>query len=477
VNLSNLSNGKASFLIDNEFVMASSETICETIEYRSILVCPSSRKVLARAGVGGYHLPQVRIPLCGRPVVQLRKALKECWGLTVFVVDLLPAQTEVPRCVVAEVFLPDLPSELTPVAFEAIASRELSEDQRSRLASLFSEPSPLSASSLGWIDEAILWLESETARRLSSKERIEQVNAGGSFSLIRFPMDDGTEYWLKATGEPNVHELSITTLLSSLSENSLPSIVSVRASWNAWLMSGVSQPVDEVSTDPECARRTLGEAGASMAELQMNTQGCTQALIDAGAFDQSLNIFQEHSEAIFEFLEEAMARQTTTKVVRLERTRLQEIRKIFEVACGRLSRLDLPLTIVHGDMSCGNILTSYGRCQFIDWAEAYVSNPLISLQHLLLLNRIADSEHRNFVNQGIKEQYRRIWLESCSADAFDQGLAMMPILAVASTLYGRGDWLTSNRRDNPSWQTYARCLARHMDRSASQPELMEALCH
>ena len=52
----------------------------------------------------------------------------------------------------------------------------------------------------------------------------------------------------------------------------------------------------------------------------------------------------------------------------------------------------------------------------------------------------------------------------------------MPILAAASTLYGRGDWLTSPRRDDQCRQSYARSLARHMDRAAREPSLVEALC-
>jgi len=53
----------------------------------------------------------------------------------------------------------------------------------------------------------------------------------------------------------------------------------------------------------------------------------------------------------------------------------------------------------------------------------------------------------------------------------------MPILAAASTLYGRGDWLHSPRRNDPRRQSYARSLARHMDRAAREPRLLEALCH
>jgi thiamine kinase-like enzyme len=142
-----------------------------------------------------------------------------------------------------------------------------------------------------------------------------------------------------------------------------------------------------------------------------------------------------------------------------------------------MERLGLPKTIVHGDINYGNILFHCGRCQFIDWCEAYVANPLISLQHLLLLNKTEDPELRSFMNQGIMDRYRTIWLGSCNADSFDQGLTYMPLLAVASTLYGRGDWLASPLQNDLRQQSYARSLARYMDHAAREPKLLEALCH
>jgi hypothetical protein len=63
----------------------------------------------------------------------------------------------------------------------------------------------------------------------------------------------------------------------------------------------------------------------------------------------------------------------------------------------------------------------------------------------------------------------------CDPAEIDDGFVYMPILAVASTLYGRGDWLTTSQRDDPRRQAYARNLTRHMDHAANDPALLEAL--
>jgi hypothetical protein len=289
--------------------MSIDEATIETIEYRVILVRSDSRKLLALDAVGGYRLPRVRIPLRTRPAEQLQKAIKAIVGLPALILDFLAVQNGCCRCAVAEVLAPDASSELSPVTLEKIAGAELSEQERVQLASLLSGTSHSAVSQLGWIDQAIGWLESETAAKLSSKSQIEQYNAGGAFSLIRFSMDDATNYWLKATGQPNMHELAITKRLSELSGDCLPHFVSVRPAWNAWLMSGGAAQVEEVTTEPYKLFRFLEGAAASIAELQMRTQGHSQSLMDAGVFDQGLDVFQIHSEALFDSLEEAMSLQ------------------------------------------------------------------------------------------------------------------------------------------------------------------------
>jgi Ser/Thr protein kinase RdoA (MazF antagonist) len=358
---------------------------------------------------------------------------------------------------------------------EQVSSSELSEPQRAHVASLLSGDTDSPFAQIGWIEEAIRWIESVTDGKLSSKSGIEQYNVGGSFSLVRFQTDDDRYYWLKATGASNAHELAVTSLLSKLGEDYLPEMISSRPAWNAWLMSGEASGVTELPSDPVELFRLLEDAIKSMAHLQIRTEGHGLDLLHAGAFDQSTEVFQAHSEALFDYLEEAMSLQTSTKAPRLEKKRLQEIRAVFGHVCRRIEELDLPETIVHGDLNDGNILTGLGHCQFIDWCEAYVGNPLISLQHLLLLNRVESAEIRAFINRVLKARYKDVWTTMCDPEDLEEGLVYMPILAAASALYGRGDWLTTSQRGQTHRQAHARCLARHMDRAARVPELLLAL--
>lgn len=455
--------------------MAVEETELETIQYRLVLVEPASHEVFALDAGGESRLPRISIPPWTRPAEQLQRVGKAVWGADMLVLDYLPAQDASGCCVVAELVAPNIRNDLQLVPAGAIASCELSGEQRIRLAEILSGRTLSPFARLGWIDEAIAWVESATERKLFAKSRLEQLNAGEGFSLIRFAMEDGAEYWLKATGEPNAHELPITYCLSALCEGYLPQVISTKPSWNAWLMSGDATQLTKLPDDAKELSLLLGHAVESMAKLQMKAAGHASALLNAGAFDHGIECFLRHSEPLFEYLEEAMALQVSTKVPRLGRSRLLEIRSIVEDVCRRVEDLGVPQSIVHGDLNHGNILIGPGCCQFIDWSEAYFGNPLISLQHLLLLNRLQNAKLRERINLALKQRYRDTWARDLDPASFDAAFVYMPLLAIVSSLVGRGDRLTSSNRNRSECQANARSLARYMDRAAREPELLETL--
>jgi hypothetical protein len=382
-------------------------------------------------------------------------------------------------CAIAELLLPDANSQLTAVTPDNILGTELSESQRADLSSFLSASMKSPLSRVGWIEEAIAWLESLVPTRLSSRKGIEQFNAGGAFSLIRFHTKDGSDFWLKATGRPNTHEYSVTVCVHSLSGPAspryLPMLLGTRPEWNAWLMSGEAKPIAEIPATACDARPLLDDAVLSLARLQTAAAARSNDLLKAGAFDQRLESVSGHSEELFDYLGDAMSFQRSTKVLPIDSQRLRRIYTAFKHICNRLQDLNIPDSIVHGDMNRGNILRSNG-CQFIDWSEAYVGNPLVSLWHLLLLNRVEDTRERESLNHILINRYRSEWADLCGPDPFEEAFLYMPMFAAASTLYGRGGWLNTPKRNDPHWQSYSRMLARHMDRAAHALELQEAPC-
>ncbi|MEG9437796.1 phosphotransferase [Edaphobacter sp. HDX4] len=365
---------------------------------------------------------------------------------------------------------------------EELSSSELPEEQRMLLATLLSDSLGKLPSHLGWIDEAIAWVEAATQSKLISRTRINQFNAGDGFALIRFPMEDGRHYWLKATGAPNCHEYSITQCLFSLSircsEGSgyIPAVLAAKPEWNSWIMSGEGRSIAPNLRSALRARPTLEKAVRALARLQIMTVDRSVQLLQAGAFDQRLEVMESHAEEMFDYIEEAMSVQTSTRAPRLDSRTLKLMCTNLKRVCERLDSLGFPASIVHGDLNSGNILEAT-NCQFIDWSEAYIGIPLASLQHLLLLNQAEDGLERDRLDAALKDLFREEWVACCGANQFDEGFRYMRFLAAASALYGRGSWLAAPSRNQFPQQSYARTLAREMYRALATLQPEEALCH
>ena len=444
----------------------------EQIEYRLVLVLRETNEVLTEYDGASYRLPRVTISRWRRLAEELPKMIKARWHLSVIILDFPQSADGSLPCAVAELCSTRDLGKLTATGLDRLHKAEIDSQQLATIVGILAgdsgERGPFSR--IGWIEEAIHWLSAETGKTISSPAGILQYNASGAFALVRFRMRDGSAYWMKATGAPNTHELDVTATLSALCPGYLPLLIAVRSDWNAWLMEDAGQAL-EVGV---CLFE-LEQAVVSMAALQKTTIGLTEELLSAGVVDQRIAVLRERSTEVFDYLEEAMAQQTSTEVLRLERRRLSEIGHILEDACFRMEALHIPDTVMHGDMNRGNILFDGSHCRFTDWSETYIGNPFVTFQHLSLLNTVHEQQELNDLR--LKEAYKRSWIGVLNTAEMDAAFALIPLLAVASCLYGRGDWLQSPHRNDLDRQRYARSLARHMDRAAQAPQLLEALCH
>jgi hypothetical protein len=453
--------------------MAAPALTAESTEYRVVLILPASGAVLTVDHLG--RLPRVWIPSRTRITPRLHAAINAAWGVRGVVLDYLSLDKDSSPCAILELLSEDVPSALSAVALEKIAEDELSEHERTFIHSLLRGETTTYLSRIGWLPEAVHWVEETTGERILSLQNIEQLNAGGGFALLRFPMQSGRSYWLKATGEPNAQEASISLYLSELCPDAVPEVLGVRATWNAWLMPNTRSTYAEFPSD-SCERlHMLKCAVTAMAELQRQTIGREAELFVAGAFDQRVNVLRRDSGLLFEQIGEAMSLQTSANATRIEGAQLRELHSTFDATCDLIETLAMPATLLHGDMNASNLLYRDGRCQFLDWSEAYIGFPFVTLQHLLLLNQPNDMQLKSSGDRALIDRYREVMKDICGADAMDQAVVCMPLIAVASALYGRGTWLRSSLEDRERRQVYVRTLARHMQQAAYATPLLEAV--
>jgi len=134
----------------------------------------------------------------------------------------------------------------------------------------------------------------------------------------------------------------------------------------------------------------------------------------------------------------------------------------------RVEALGIPDTLLHNDLNRANILFDGERCVIADWSEAGVGNPFLSFERLCRLSAGNPRELRAI--------YSKVWLEHLDPSAIDEVYRLMPLLAMYAYLYGRGDWINHTSTVSLPFESCARSLARHMDRAAQSPVLLETLC-
>jgi asparagine synthase (glutamine-hydrolysing) len=443
----------------------------EEVRYRVVPILPTSRKILLECHASRFRAIRIDVGVGVRPVPALRRAIESTWGLQVLILDVVQDRETDSPWALAEVIVERTSLGLERIDIDEITWDEPSDDLRNRLRRVVEGTADCPVSRVGWINSAIAWLEQVTGAQALAKPWIDQYNAGEGFALVRFQMQQGPKHWLKATGEPNRHERLVTRLLSGVGGEALPIYLAEQPAWNAWLMSGDAAGISPLPKHPDLLVETLSGVVQSFASLQQKTIGRQAELFAAGAFDHRLPVLRKAAETVFAFLEEAMGRQTSTKVLALGKARLGEIRSHFERACDGLAGLAVPDTVLHGDLSLDNILVKGDRYQFIDWSETYIGNPLISLEHLLLLNCAEEATARRDVDRQLRDAYCDSMTEVCEPDKLKSAFRYSPLVAAVSAIYGRGRWLNTTMREDSRRQAYARSVARHMDRVISADPL------
>ena len=456
--------------------MAYVEQVAEQEQYRIALVLPHSKRVLVESRDGSPWLPRISIPRWTRVAEQLTKAVRDKWCFGSILIDVLPCSQEAPACAVIEVFTDEskpLADGLIPLQCGVLGDSEVTIAERTAVQNILTGKTagcgPFSR--LEWIEEAQEWIRASTPHRaIEFSGDIQGSSAGGSCALVRFGTTRPPAYWMKAAGTANAHEYRVSTTLAQLLPDYLPPLVAARQDWNAWVMEDAGRPLEETLTLP-----ALEQATHSLAQLQIASMDHADALFAAGCFDQRVAILRASIPNLIEYLEDAMTRQTSTRVAPIESRRLRELGNLLEEACGCLEALGIPDSLIHNDMNAGNILFDGSRAVFTDWAEAYVGNPFFTFHHLRA-HAVEAEASRTWASK-MTAIYTNHWRCHLNSSKIDRALALCPPLAIASYLCGRDTTFGLPHRKDVRAQSYARSLARHIDRALQNPEFLEALCN
>jgi len=444
-----------------------------TDAYHAILTRRDATEVLLSPKDAGWTLPRVEIQKHQRVAEQLTQEARKVWGLETVCLLVSSsgqsgssayAQSAVLECVkqnqaapAGTCWMPVHTAQDCCGAEEAAAIRHASAE----LASYSSGQKPGPFSKPGWVRELFRWAYEQIAplgMRLTGNFR--QYNASPTFSLLRLETDGGAS-WFKATGEPNAHELPVTLLLADLFPKHLPRILGMHASWNGWLAAEAEgAPLDEMT---DCS--SWERAAEGLAELQIASIGRAAELVDGGCKDRRLPLAARQIDRFVTRMGAFMRAQEKPTPTPLTGTELLSLGEGLKEAFSLFESFGLPDTLGHLDCNPGNLIVSQESCIFLDWAEAAVTNPVITFEYLRRYMEKCGIEELA-ADARITAAYLRPWASFFSPEDLLRAIAAAPPIAVFLHAVAGEAWRTLDPVSNPGLAAYFRSLTRRMYRDA-----------
>jgi hypothetical protein len=454
--------------------------------YRAIVLGQDGNELLlARAG-DGFLLPSVEIPRWQRLAENLTAAMRKEWGHEV--VCLFNPDVSAPvfsandhNYQVMESCGPVAKSspraEWVRIAFLAAVAFADPADYMAVQRSLaecagYSDGVALEPfAKLGWFKELQEWIE-EVIGPLGFHlaGSFSQLNASPSFSLVRFETS-GPAVWFKAVGRPNLREFPITLALARFFPQYLPPILAARPEWNGWL----ALEVEGTNLGETQDARHWKASASALAKLQIESSDRIGVLIDSGARDLSASALLKLVRPFLSAMGQLMEKQTKIPPPALPRSELLLLGEQIEETLSLSANFGIPNALGHLDLNPGNVIASEGQCVFLDWAEAYVGNPLFSFQYLVEhFRRVAgvDTAAESVLTGAYAEQ----WQSLVSPQSLEEAVSFAPMLAVFACAAATDAWGNQDRLQDPKVAGYLRSLTRRMHREANRLRDRSALC-
>lgn len=341
--------------------------------------------------------------------------------------------------------------------------RQIAEFQNGEVTHPFGRPQ--------WIEQLLVWIQyGIEPYGLCLTGKFRQLNASPTFALLRFETN-GQAVWFKAVGEPNLREFPISVTLSRLFPGFVPTVIATHPAWHGWLTTEFpGSTLDEVSD--ACAWQ---QAARTMAELQVGSVEKTDQLLKAGCRDLRITSLLALVGPFMEAIAQLMEQQRKIPPPILNRNELQMLGGGITDALSAWMQLNIPDTLGHLDFNPGNILCSAEQCVFLDWAEAYVGPPFLTLEYLRehLVRLRKEDIH---LGADVVKPYETVWRRIISPEIVSAALDLAPVLAVFAYAAGAESWRDPAKLREPKIAAFFRSLTRRMQVEIQRLQEGRRLC-
>ena len=241
----------------------------------------------------------------------------------------------------------------------------------------------------GWFQAALGWADGVLlSYGLKRTDEPVLVKAWQASALYRLTVGEAV-YYLKAVPACFALEAALTRWLHTLLPGAAPRVLAVRDA-SLFLMAGVPGH-DFLEADTPAVLQVL-------AATQRQAETRTRELFDLGCPDRNPTVLARQVGALLGAAESS--RDEAGGLTAAEVARLLELEPRWLDMCKRLANSPIPLTLVHGDMHGGNVVTGRAGVTLLDWSDASVGFPFLDANVFYFLGPESSPEQQAAARDG-----------------------------------------------------------------------------
>jgi phosphotransferase family enzyme len=272
----------------------------------------------------------------------------------------------------------------------------------------------------GWWARATAWLARQAATGGWTLRSVEQIRAWEFSCVLRVETDQGDLYF-KALPRAYAAEVALIQQLAAWHPAHLPAVVAADPRRRWILLRACRGPCLEAGAPLADWRRVA----RAYAELQVASAARIDRLRALGCRDRPPSALRTALSALLAN-KAALLVDQEHGLTSAELQRLRAWQPRLEAACDELTAGGLPRTLEHGDLWASNIFVGDGEPTFIDWTDACLSHPFLSLGPLL---RSASWDPHLAGQSNARRRIADAYLEAWSASASPARLRRLLTLA------------------------------------------------
>jgi aminoglycoside/choline kinase family phosphotransferase len=238
-----------------------------------------------------------------------------------------------------------------------------------------------------WMKQAHQWIHAETSRRsIEVTGDIEQPHLYPWSTVLHVPTDQGKLYF-KATAPETLFEVPLTCKLAEWFPQGMPELVTADDERGWMLMRDGGEQLRQ-SIRPTQDIHPWRPVIRLFAEIQAAVSSHVDELLAAGVPDYRLSVLPGlYRQLVAD--EKSLLIGQEKGLASDEWQTLKDLATRFEQLCLDLASYGIPESVNHGDFHDGNVLVREGHTAIIDWADACISHPFMSLRTFFVSIEIA----------------------------------------------------------------------------------------